>query len=168
MRVFFVLVCAVALAAFISFPAPAKAADTMPTGQMAGFGYLLGAPWSCTTQVPAIHGMPARTDQLTVTFDLAPRNVIHDHVAGANYMGDDYFGYSSRMSNYWTTSADNDGSYGIATSTDGKAFTGTMHMGMMAMDVTTTYAKSGANAISMTQVISGGGQQATLSSTCTR
>jgi hypothetical protein len=43
-----------------------------------------------------------------------------------------------------------------------------MHMGMMAMDVTTTYGKSGANAISMTQVISGGGQQATLSSSCTR
>jgi hypothetical protein len=112
--------------------------------------------------------MPAHTDQLTVTFDPAPRNVIHDHVAGANYMGDDYFGYSSRMSNYWTTSADNDGSYGVATSTDGKAFTGTMHMGMMAMDVTTTYGKSGANGISMTQVISGGGQQATLSSSCTR
>jgi hypothetical protein len=168
MRVFLVSFSAVALAAFISFSAQARAADTMPTGEMASFGYLLGAPWTCTTQVPAMHGMPARTDQLTVTFDLAPRNVIHDHVAGANYMGDDYFGYSSRMSNYWTTSADSDASYGIATSPDGKAFTGTMHMGMMAMDVTTTYAKSGANAISMTQVISGGGQQATLSSSCTR
>jgi hypothetical protein len=140
----------------------------MPTGEMASFGYLLGAPWACTTQVPAMPGMAAHTDQLTVTFDLTPHNVIHDHVAGADYMGDDYFGYSSKMSNYWTTSADNDGSYGIATSADGKAFTGTMHMGMMAMDVTTTYAKSGANGISMTQVISGGGQQATLSSSCTR
>ncbi|MFZ0681476.1 MAG: hypothetical protein WAM84_01195 [Candidatus Cybelea sp.] len=168
MRVFFVSLCAAALAVFISYPAPATAADAMPTGEMAAFGYLLGAPWACTSQVPAMHGMPAHTDQLTVTFDLAPHNVIHDHVAGADYMGDDYFGYSSRMSNYWTTSADNEASYGIATSTDGKAFTGTMHMGMMAMDVTTTYAKSGANAISMTQVVSGGGQQATLSSSCTR
>jgi hypothetical protein len=140
----------------------------MPTGEMAGFSYLLGAPWNCTTQVPAMHGMAAHTDQLTVTFDLAPRNVIHDHVAGADYMGDDYFGYSSRMSNYWTTSAANDASYGIATSTDGKAFTGTMHIGMMALDVTTTYGRSGANGISMTQVMSGGGQQVTLSSNCTR
>jgi hypothetical protein len=168
MRVFFVSLCTIALAAFISFPAVARAADTMPTGEMAGFGYLLGAPWTCTSQVPAMHGMPAHTDQLTVTFDLAPHNVIHNHVAGANYMGDDYFGYSSRMSNYWTTSADGDGSYGIATSADGKAFTGTMHMGMMAMDVKTTYGKSGANSISMTQVMSGGGQQATFSSSCTR
>jgi hypothetical protein len=168
MRVFFVSLCAVALAAFISFPALARAADTMPTGEMAGFSNLLGAPWTCTSQVPAMHGMPAHTDQVTVTFDLAPHNVIHDHVAGANYMGDTYFGYSSRMSNYWTTSADNEASYGIATSTDGKVFTGTIHMGMMAMDVTTTYGNSGANGISMTQVISGGGQQATLSSSCTR
>jgi hypothetical protein len=83
-------------------------------------------------------------------------------------MGDDYFGYSSRMSNYWTTSADNQASYGIQTSTDGRTFTGTMHMGMMAMDVTTTYGKPGANNISMTQVMSGGGQSATLSSSCTR
>jgi hypothetical protein len=168
MRVFSVSLCAAALAVFISFPAPARAADTTPTGEMAGFSNLLGAPWTCTAQVPAMHGMPAHTDQLTVTFDLAPRNVIHDHVSGADYMGDDYFGYSSRMSNYWTTSAGNDGSYGVATSTDGKVFTGTMHMGMMAMDVTTTYGKSGANGITMTQVISGGGQQATLSSSCTR
>jgi hypothetical protein len=168
MRVFFASLCAAAVAVFIAFPAPAKAADTMLTGQMAGFNYLLGAPWTCTTQVPAMHDMPARTDSATVTFEVAPRNIIHDHVSGANYMGDDYFGYSSRMSNYWTTSADNQASYGIQTSTDGRTFTGTMHMGMMAMDVTTTYGKPGANNISMTQVMSGGGQSATLSSSCTR
>jgi hypothetical protein len=168
MRVFLTSLAAVALAAFVVFPVPAKAADAALTGQMAGFNYLLGAPWTCTTQVPAMHDMPAHTDQMTVTFDVAPRNIVHDHVSGANYMGDDYFGYSSRMSNYWTTSADNEASYGISTSTDGRTFTGTMHMGMMAMDVTTTYGKPGANAISMTQVMSGGGQSATLNSSCTR
>ncbi|MGC9991998.1 MAG: hypothetical protein ABSD52_06360 [Candidatus Cybelea sp.] len=168
MRVFFASLCAVALAAFIAFPVPAKAADTMLTDKMAGFNYLLGAPWNCTTQVPAMHDIPAHTEQNTVTFEIAPRNVIHDHVAGGNYAGDDYFGYSSRMSNYWTTSADNEAGYGIATSTDGRTFTGTMHMGMMALDVTTTYVKSGANSVSMTQVMSGGGQSATVSSSCTR
>ncbi len=39
---------------------------------------------------------------------------------------------------------------------------------MMALDVTTTYVKSGANSVSMTQVMSGGGQSATVSSSCTR
>jgi hypothetical protein len=168
MRVFFASLCAVAVAAFIAVPAPAKAADTALTGQMASFNYLLGAPWTCTTQLPAMHGMPAHTEQGTVTFEVAPRNIIHDHVSGANYMGDDYFGYSSRMSNYWTASADNQASYGIQTSSDGRTFTGTTHMGMMAMDVTTTYTKPGANSISMTQVMSGGGQSATISTSCTR
>lgn len=167
MRVFLASVCAAALTGFVAFPAPVKAADTMLAGEMARFNYLLGAPWTCTTQVPAMHDMAARTDRNIVTFDVAPRNVIHDHVSGANYMGDDYFGYSSRGGNYWIASADNRASYGIATSTDGKTYTGTMHMGMMAMDVTTTYGRS-ANSISMTQVMSGGGQTATLSSTCTR
>jgi hypothetical protein len=168
MRVFFASLTAVAIAAFIAFPAPAKAADTMLTGQMAAFNYLLGAPWTCTTQVPAMHDMPAHTEQGTVTFEVAPRNIIHDHVSSENYMGDDYFGYSSRMSNYWTASADNQASYGLATSPDGRTFTGTMHMGMMAMDVTTAYKKAGDNSISMTEVMSGGGQSATVSTSCTR
>jgi hypothetical protein len=168
MRVFFASLFAVAVAAFIAFPAPAKAADTVLTGQMASFNYLLGAPWTCTTQLPAMHGMPAHTEQGTVTFEVAPRNIIHDHVSGENYMGDDYFGYSSRMSNYWTASADNQASYGIQTSTDGRTFAGTTHMGMMAMDVTTTYTKASANSIGMTQVMSGGGQSATVSTSCTR
>jgi hypothetical protein len=168
MRVFLTSLCAVALAAFIAFPAPAKAADSMLTGEMAGFNYLLGAPWSCTSQVPAMHDMPAHTDQATVTFEVAPHNVVHSHVSGPNYMGDEYYGYSSRMSNYWTTAADNEAAYGISTSTDGRTFTGTIHMGMMAMDVTTTYGKPGANTISRTQVMSAGGQTVTVSSTCTR
>ena len=41
MRVFFVSLCAAALAVFISYPAPATAADAMPTGEMAAFGDLL-------------------------------------------------------------------------------------------------------------------------------
>ena len=40
MRVFSVSLCAAALAVFISFPAPARAADTTPTGEMAGLSDL--------------------------------------------------------------------------------------------------------------------------------
>lgn len=168
MRVFFASICAVAFAAFIASPSPAKAAGTMLTGEMAGFNFLLGAPWSCTTSVPAIQGMAAHTDQLTVTFDVAPRNILHDQAVGGDYMGDDYYGYSSRFSNYWSTSADNMGVHGFATSADGKTFTGTSAVGPMTMDVTTTYTKIGPNSNTMHQVISAGGQQSTIDSTCKR
>ena len=67
-------------------------ADSALTGQMAAVSYLLGAPWNCTANVPAMGDMPAHTDHLTVAFDVAPHNTMHDHVTGADYMGDDYYG----------------------------------------------------------------------------
>ena len=94
--------------ACLGFALPGRAADAL-TGEMASLNFLLGAPWSCTSSVPEIHGMAAHTDRMSVTFDVAPNNVLHDHVAGANYMGDDYYGYSTRMTNFWTTNADSHG-----------------------------------------------------------
>ncbi len=168
MRVFFASICAVAFAAFIVSPAPAKAADAALTGQMASFNYLLGAPWSCTTSVPAMQGMPAHTEDATVTFEVAPHNVFHDHISGAEYMADDYFGYSTRMNNYWTTSADNRAAHGFALSTDGKTYTGTNSMGTMTMNVATTYTQVGPNKSTMHEIVSGNGEQMVFDSTCTR
>jgi hypothetical protein len=142
--------------------------DTMLTGQMASFNRMLGGAWSCTTAVPAMHGMAAHNEQATLTFEVAPNNTLHDHVAGTTYMGDDYFGYSTRMSNYWSSSADNQASHGMATSTDGKTFTGTSSMGMMSMNVVSTYGFTNANSASLHQVMSAGGQQMVFDSTCTR
>lgn len=154
--------------AFLGYAAaPASAADAL-TGEMASMNFLLGGPWLCTSSIPAIHGMAAHTDRLTVSFDVAPNNVLHDHVAGANYMGDDYYGYSARMGNFWTTNADNHGMHGFATSSDGKSFTGTTAMGPMTVDVTTTYTRTGPNATTMHQVLSGDGRQAVIDSRCTR
>ena len=168
MRINLTLICMVAIAAFFGHLNPARAADSTLTGEMASSNSLLGGPWSCSTKLPAMLGQPAHTEQVTLTFDVAPGNVSHDHVAGATYAGDDYFGYSPKMKMYWSTSADNMGGHGFATSTDGKVYTGTTSMGSSNMSVTNTYAQVSPSNITLHQVLSGNGQQFTIDSACTR
>ncbi len=167
MRVFLVSLCAAAFAASTLRPAPARAQDSL-TGEMSAFNYLLGEPWGCATSVPAFGDQPARNDVLTVAFDVAPRNVLHDHVSGGSYMGDDYFGYSADMSNYWSTSASNGATHGFMTSADGKTYTGTNWIGSITMSVTNTFTKVSDKAVRMRQVISENGKQFTIEGTCTR
>jgi hypothetical protein len=162
------LVSILAIGAFIGHPTAAQAQANTLTSEMAYANAIVGAPWNCTTAVPAMMGKPAHTDQVTVTFDVVPGNVLHDHVAGTTYTGDDYFGYSAKMKMYWTTSADNQGGHGFATSPDSKTYTGTSAMGPMSMNVTSTYAMTSASNISLHQVISGNGEQLVFDSNCTR
>jgi hypothetical protein len=147
---------------------PAHAQGSALSGEMAYANSLLGGSWNCTTSVPAMMGQPAHTEQVTVTFDAVPGNVFHDHVASSSYVGDDYFGYSSKMKMYWSTSADNQGGHGFATSTDAKTYTGTSAMGPTSMNVTSTYAIVSASSIGLHQVMSGNGQQQVFDSHCTR
>jgi hypothetical protein len=162
------LYAAVALSIFASVFAasPARADDL--TAKMAPFSYLLGAPWNCTTNVPAMGGQPARTDQGTATFDVAPGNVVHNRVQTTTYAGDFYFGYSDRMSTYWQTSADNIGGHGFLTSSDGKTYTGTSSMGPMSMQDTVTYGKASENKVTVHEVLSGGPMAGTFDTVCTR
>jgi hypothetical protein len=172
MRIFLASLCATVFAASILHPATARAQTPTQTpaltGDMSGFNYLLGLPWGCKTMLPAIGDQPARTDLLTVAFDVAPGNTIHDHVSGEYFMGDDYFGYSHDTNNYWSTSANSGGFHGVMTSTDGKTFTGTSWQGSITMSVTNTYTRAGDNVVTMRQVISQGGKDITINSTCTR
>ncbi len=92
---------ALALAASLAMPLSAGAQAL--TGQMVPYSYLIGAAWNCTTNVPAMMGQPAHTDQGTATFEVVPGNVVHNHVATPTYAGDFYFGYSTRMSSFWQT-----------------------------------------------------------------
>lgn len=163
-----VLISILAMGSLIGYSTPVQAQGTLLTGEMASSNDLLGGPWSCTTAVPAMMGQPAHTDQVTVTFDVVPGNVIHDHVAGTTYTGDDYFGYSPRMKMYWSVSADNQGSHGSATSTDAKTYTGTSSMGSMAMNVTSTYSRVSAGNITLHEVVSGNGEQEVFDSNCKR
>ena len=108
---------------------------------MASFSYLMGAPWNCTSNVPAMGGMAAHTDHLTVAFDIAPHNTMHDHVTGD----------------------------GISASTDGKTYSGMMGMGGMRFQQTTTYTKVDDNHVTMRQTMTTEGQPATtIESACSR
>ncbi len=156
------------LAILSGYSSPARAAGSVLTGEMAYANYLLAGPWNCTTAVPAMMGQPAHTDHVTLTFDVVPGNVFHDHVSASDYSDDDYFGYNPKTNTYWSVSADSMGNNGSATSTDAKTYTGTSSMGAMSMSVTSTYTKVSASSVTFHEVVSGGGQQETFDSICTR
>jgi hypothetical protein len=145
---------------------PVRAADTL-TGEMAGRNFLLGGSWSCTSAVPSIIGMPARTDTMTLTFDVAPHNVLHVALGDADYRGDEYVGYSARFKNYWSTTASSHAIHSFATSTDGTTFTGTSYLRTASMDDTTTYTKIGPTKTAVHEVLSGNGTF-TIETTCSR
>lgn len=158
--------CALAMAASLALPVSAGAQAL--SGDMAPFSYLLGGAWSCTTNVPAMGSTPAHTEQGTAAFDVAPGNVVHNHVTSPAYAGDFYFGYSTRMSSFWQTQADNNGGHGFLTSTDGRTYTGTTSMGPMNGQETVTYAKVAPNKITVHDVLAGPGPGAVIDSVCTR
>ncbi len=160
------IVSALAAGAFILSGGPARAADL--TGKMAPYAYLISAPWNCTTNVPAMAGQPARTDQGTATFDAVSGNVMHNHVSTPVYSGDSYFGYNDRMSSYWEVDADSMGGHAFLTSSDGKTYSGTSSMGPMSMQETTAYSKVADNKVTVHQVITVQGQAVTIDSVCTR
>lgn len=166
MRLFLYVAAAAAMAGSVLYASPVRAADL--TGQMAAYNYLTAKPWNCTTNVPAIGGMPARTDQSTVTFDVVPGNVMHNHIQSPTYAGDTYFGYSDRMNSYWQAASDNLGVHSFLTSSDGKTYSGTSSMGPMSMQDTTTYAKLAPNKVTVHEVTSGGPMAATFDTTCTQ
>lgn len=166
MRLAHISLLAVAILVLAASPAPA--ADEL-SGQMASRNFLLAGPWACTSVVPSIMGMPARTDTVTVTFDVAPNNVLHAAIIGPAERGDEYFGYSDRLSNYWTTSANSRGIHGFATSSDGTTYTGTSYLGSGSMDDTSTYTKVSPSQTTMREVLSRGGAASfTIETTCKR
>lgn len=168
MRIPLAAIATLALATVSGYSSPANAAESVLTGGMAYANYLLGGPWSCVTAIPATMGQPAHQDHVTLTFEVVPDNVLHDHVASSDYSGDDYFGYQSKTNTYWSASADSVGNNGSGTSADAKTFTGTSSMGGIKMNVTSTYTKVSASSITFHEVISGGGRQEIYDSACTR
>ncbi len=163
---FLITGCALAIAASATLPLVVRAQSL--SGQMAPFSYLVAAPWNCTTNVPAMGGQPAHTDQGTATFEIVPGNVVHNHVATPAYVGDFYFGYSTRMSSFWQADADSVGGHGFLTSTDGRVYTGTTSMGPMSAQDTVTYTKVAPNKVTVHEVVAGSGPQTVIDSVCTR
>jgi hypothetical protein len=168
MRILVTALSFVAVAVPLVLTTPAHAQPVALTGKMAPFSYLLGTPWNCSTNVPAMMGQPAHTDRGTAGFEVAPGNVVHNHVITPNFSGDYYFGYNDKMSMYWQTSADNMGGHGFLTSTDGKTYTGTASMGPTSAQDTVTYNRVDANTVTVHDVVSSGPVPGTFDSTCTR
>ena len=166
MRRSFVFAAALTLAASLAAAGTARSADL--TGNMAPFGYLLGAAWNCSTSVPAMGDQPAHTDQGTATFEVAPGNTVRNHVTTTNYSGDFYFGYSDKTGSYWQVDADNMGAHAFLTSTDGKVYTGASSMGPLTMQDSVTYTKIAANKVTVHEVLTGPIPAATFDSVCTR
>jgi hypothetical protein len=168
MRIVLTIIGAIGATALIAYTSPARAANDSLTGKMAAFSYLIGGTWNCTTNLSAIEGQPARTDQGTATFDVVPGNVVHNRIVSGNYVGDYFFGYSSKLNVYWQVNASNLGTYGFQKSLDGKSFAGTASMGSESMQDTVTYTKVSPTDVTVHEVSSGGGRQETVDSACLR
>jgi hypothetical protein len=147
---------------------PARAASDGLDGKMAMMSYLTGAPWTCSTKMSAMGGEPAHAGQSTVTFDVVPGNVVHDHISGPQYVSDDYYGFNPKSNAFWTVGADNQGSRSAATSTDGITYTGTSWNGSSQTKVRSTYPKGTAHKVTVHEVFTNGGHQATFDAACTR
>lgn len=169
MRILFVWASLAMVGACAILATPALGQPVALTGKMQPFTYLLGTPpWNCTTNVPAMGNQPARTDTGSAVFEVAPGNVVRNHVTTPNYSGDFYFGYDPKTSMYWQVSADNMGGHGFLASTDGKNYTGTASMGSMTAQSSVTYNRVSPNNVTVHEVITAGSQSETFDSTCTR
>jgi hypothetical protein len=151
----------------VAAPAFAQTSATL-TGKMAPFNYAFGAPFNCTANVPAMGGQPAHTETSTATFDAVPNNVMHVHIAGSAFVGDQYFGYSTQGNTYWSTIAGSDGSAGAETSPDGKSYRGSMNMGTMSGTVQDVYSKTDDNHVAIHSTATIGGQTETTTINCSR
>jgi hypothetical protein len=168
MRILIASICAVVIAALIAYSGPTRAASGTLTGKMAAFNYLVGGSWSCSTKIPAMVGRPAHTAQATVTYAVVPSNVFHNHVSAADYSRDGYYGYSAKSNLYWSTGADNIGSYRYATSADGNTYTGTLWSSALSIKIRNTFTKMNSNKVTLHEVLSGVGLQEIAETVCTR
>lgn len=156
------------LPAFAQLPATAQTSTGPLTGKMAAFNYVFGAPWKCTTNVPAMAGQPARTVNSTATFEAVPNNVMHVHIAGDQYTAEQYFGYSTQANMYWSASSDTMGMGISEASADGKTYKGAAGVGTMSGTITDTYTKAAGNRVTIHSVTVLGGRQDATDTTCTR
>jgi hypothetical protein len=149
MRVFFASICTIAVVALIAYSSPARAAAGALTGKMAAFNYLIGGSWNCSIKMSAMGGRPAHTNQATITFGVVPSNVFQAHESAADYSGDRYYGYIAKSNLYWSTGADNIGSYRYATSIDGDTYTGTLWSSALTIKIRNTFTKVNSNKVTV-------------------
>jgi hypothetical protein len=158
---------AIAIFALAFLTSPARADDPL-TGPMNQFNVLLGAPWACSSNFPAMFNAPAHTERSTTIFDVVADNVLHSHSASDQYSADSYFGYFPQASIYWVTRSDSKGVSGSLSSSDGRSYSGKMSIGPLSMTATSAFTKVGSNSYTSRNVLTVEGQQFTIDGTCTR
>lgn len=99
------------------------------TGKMAIYNSLLGPPWACMTQLPAMLDQPPHTETASVTFTNAPRNVLAIEVSGTQFAARNFIGFDAKSNQYWRTEMGVYGGIMRETSADGVNFSGTSTMG---------------------------------------
>jgi hypothetical protein len=108
----------IAIAIVVLATCQGAAASNELTGEMAKLSYLLGT-WTCNNYLRSSAGIPS-----VVTYEVGPRNTIHEHWASQRYglEGDSYYKYSSTTHEYYETSADSGGSNDFGSSSDGVTY----------------------------------------------
>lgn len=96
-------------------------AATSLAGKMAMYNALLGDPWTCTHQAG---NQPPIKDAGTVTFVVAPQNVLEIVVSGADFAARNFIGFDAKSNQYWRTEMGVFGGILRETSSDGVNFSG--------------------------------------------
>jgi hypothetical protein len=96
---------------------------------MAIYNSLLGAPWTCTADLPAMSGQPAHTEKDKITFSIAPQNVLQIEASNPQFEGRNFIGFNSKSNRYWRTEMGVFGGIMRETSADGTNFSGKSTMG---------------------------------------
>ncbi len=94
------------------------------TAKMAIYNSLLGEPWACTTQLPAMGDQPAHPETASVSFTTAPRNVLAIEVSSPQFAARNFIGFDTKSNQYWRTEMGIYGGIMRETSDDGVNFSG--------------------------------------------
>jgi ketosteroid isomerase-like protein len=91
------------------------------TGKMEMYNPLLGNPWTCTHQ---FGNQPPQKDAGTVTFVIAPQNVLEIVISGPDFAARNFIGFDAKSNQYWRTEMGVFGGILRETSNDGVNFSG--------------------------------------------
>jgi len=118
------------LAVFLVSISHARAADSLLSGKMTVYSYLLGPAWSCSLKTPAEPRHPSETSTALVSYSVALGNILHEHGVSKDSVGDAYYGFDSKSHKFWQGSVNSKGTHLMLESQSGTAFHGLFIDGM--------------------------------------
>lgn len=109
----------------------AAAGDSLLTGKMAMYNYLLSGSWTCTLGSATYFAK----------YNVESPNVLHGHLFSKGSSEDAYFGYDDKRAEFWTVNADSTGATESQWSPDGVTFTGTLNAEKVTANATNVITK---------------------------